>query len=165
MKRQVQSYISFTRMERIGIVALGIILIMLIAVRATMHLWVKPDDNIVKEKALADAWTAFKNEQQLPNTAFKKDTVIAQPISENIVVNKTTYHPDVTATSGHLFPFNPNTLDSAGFRKLGLQEKTTAILLHWRAKGKVFRRKEELLKVYTMTPDDYQRLEPYILLP
>lgn len=128
-----------------------------------MHRWVKPENDSEKGKVLSAAWAAFKNNQNIqPN--------IAAADSPNVRATQTTpvktYHTyQATAVHSHLFPFNPNTLDSAGFIRLGLREKTTAILLHWRAKGKVFRRKEELKKVYTLTPEDYQRLEPYILLP
>lgn len=178
MKREIQSYVSFTRTERLGIVALSIILLALIIVRATMHFWVKPEDNSVKQKELATAWAAFKsnqrqeaatgqavaynNESSLSNAA---PATITPSVTNNASnsLKDTVYH--TPTVRGHLFPFNPNTLDSAGFIRLGLREKTTAILLHWRAKGKVFRRKEELKKVYTLTPEDYQRLEPYILLP
>src|SRR5690606_20375786 len=61
-----------------------------------------------------------------------------------------------------LFSFDPNKLDSAGFRRLGLPERTTRMLLNWRRKGKVFYKKEDLKTLYTLTDSAYHRLEPYI---
>lgn len=175
MKNRLQSYLSFTRTERLGVIALTVILLGLIIVRATMHLWVKPEDNSAKEKELSAAWVAFKNNSsKQPNIATTESSIGATqgiPVKTDSYPQRksysdTAYHTyQATTVHAHLFSFNPNTLDSAGFIKLGLKPKTTAILLHWRAKGKVFRRKEELKKVYTLTPEDYQRLEPYILLP
>jgi len=41
MSNTFKSFISFNRTERMGIIALMSVIIILIAVRATMHLWVK----------------------------------------------------------------------------------------------------------------------------
>jgi DNA uptake protein and related DNA-binding proteins len=146
MKRILQAYLSFNRTERMGIVALLVILVVLLVVRLSMQYWVKPVANSEQEKELATAWQKFKQDSKPGG-----DTV-----------------PSVTAISnsptlkGTLFPFDPNTLDSAGFRKLGLREKTTSNLLKWRSKGKRFYKKEDLKPLYTLTDAEYQRLAPYI---
>lgn len=171
MKDLIKSYLSFTRRERMGLIALLVLLLVLIIVKASMHLWIKPAiDNAQQQKLLA-AWNAYKSESKnnisknyyktdSNNANMRTDGVIHHPDSPKAKRYNTYQQPE--QTKGTLFPFDPNTLDSAGFRRLGLRERTTAILLHWRNKGKVFRHKEELRKVYTLTEEDYQRLEPYI---
>jgi|GEM_PF-6837238 len=42
MKKLFTSYTGFTRTERMGIIALLLLILVLITVRFTMHLWVKP---------------------------------------------------------------------------------------------------------------------------
>ncbi len=48
---------------------------------------------------------------------------------------------------------------------MGLPEKTTAILMHWRAKGKHFYVPEDLKPLYTLTAEQFATLKPYIRIP
>lgn len=144
MKRLLQAYLSFNRTERMGIVALLLIIISLLVLRVTMHYWVQPAFDIEKERKLNEAWLAFK-----ANAVKHRSHAVADSQVE---------------LTGVLFKFDPNTLDSAGFRKLGLREKTTSNLLKWRAKGKRFYKKEDLKPLYTLTDAEYQRLAPYIVI-
>src|SRR5690606_25983918 len=59
-----------------------------------------------------------------------------------------------------LFPFDPNELDSAGWRRLGLREKTVKTILNYRSKGGRFRKPEDLSRVYGLIQEDYERLRP-----
>jgi competence protein ComEA len=136
MKKWIAAYIQFNRAERLGFITLGVLLLLLFCCRATMHLWVKPDLNPEKEAMLARAWEDF-------------NAARINPPMDEILPPK-------------LFFFDPNTLDSAGWRALGLTEKTTRLLLNWRRKGKVFYKKEDLKAVYTLADATYRRLEPYI---
>lgn len=60
------------------------------------------------------------------------------------------------------FPFDPNTLDSAGFRQLGLRPKLVHTILNYRNKGGHFYRKEGLQKIYGLQPNEYEQLESFI---
>lgn len=60
MKKWLQSYFIFTRAEKTGLVALFAVLFVLIVIRATIPLWVHPDESPDKEKKLVAAWEAFK---------------------------------------------------------------------------------------------------------
>ena len=60
MKKLLKSYTSFTRTERMGILGLSGLLIILICIRATMHLWVHPKTDPEKDKQLVAAWETFK---------------------------------------------------------------------------------------------------------
>ena len=167
MRSFIKAYTSFTRTERMGISALLILLGLLITIRATMHLWVKPNIDEAKQQKLSAAWEAFKAEQQKLKTA--NATEAAEPSSPEAAPPANTLQahkqdPGTHQANTTLFTFDPNTIDSAGLRRLGLKAKTTTILLHWREKGKVFYRKEELKRVYTLTEEEYNRLEPYIVI-
>lgn len=144
MKSFFKAYLQYTRTERMGIVALLLILVVLIAVKASMHLWVSPQVDAAKEKELAAKWEQAKKS------------------GHAVVTPQYTFEP--SGTSATLFKFDPNTVDAAGLKKLGLKDKTVSIFLNWRSKGKVFRSKEEFKKLYTLTPDEYERLAPYIII-
>ncbi|MCE5331594.1 MAG: helix-hairpin-helix domain-containing protein [Bacteroidales bacterium] len=61
-----------------------------------------------------------------------------------------------------LFPFDPNKADSLTFVRLGLRSYIASNILKFRSKGGAFRTKESFGKVYGLTPEKYQELEPYI---
>ena len=61
-----------------------------------------------------------------------------------------------------LFPFDPNTATKADFERLGLSGRTAQSILNYRNAGAQFHKKEDLQKVYTLSPADYQRLASYI---
>lgn len=63
---------------------------------------------------------------------------------------------------GELFYFDPNTLDLAGWKKLGLRDKTVKTVQNYLAKGGHFYKPEDLSKIYGLFEDEYTRLEPYI---
>lgn len=75
MKKQLKSYTSFARTERFGLLSLSALLIILITIRATMHLWVHPPNDPGKEKKLAAAWETFKRSQPVPKPTDSTSTV------------------------------------------------------------------------------------------
>ncbi|PST82314.1 hypothetical protein C7T94_16145 [Pedobacter yulinensis] len=60
------------------------------------------------------------------------------------------------------FRFDPNKANQADWQELGLSEKQAAAILRYREKGGVFRRKADVARMYTIRPELYQKLEPYI---
>ncbi len=61
-----------------------------------------------------------------------------------------------------LFPFDPNELTYEEGRQLGLSHQAAKALVGFVKKGMVFRKKEDIKKVYGFTDDDYNRLEGLI---
>ena len=68
----------------------------------------------------------------------------------------------VAADSVRLFEFDPNTVEYADLRRLGLSSRMAVSLLKYRAAGKVFRIPEDVATCYGMTDSVYFILEPYI---
>jgi DNA uptake protein ComE-like DNA-binding protein len=64
-----------------------------------------------------------------------------------------------------LFYFNPNTLPADSFRLLGLDERTAGSIARYRDKGGRFFAPRDFAKIYTLSTEDYKRLEPYIRIP
>lgn len=61
MKKLLNSFTSFTRTERVGLLVLSTLLVILLVVRTTMSLWVHPITDRVKEERLVKAWEQYKS--------------------------------------------------------------------------------------------------------
>lgn len=60
------------------------------------------------------------------------------------------------------FAFDPNTADSTQLLRLGLRPWQVRSIYKYRARGGIYRKKEDFAKLYGLTVKDYRRLEPYI---
>ncbi len=65
-------------------------------------------------------------------------------------------------TKGELFYFDPNTISEAGWKKLGLRDKTIATILNYRNKGGKFKNPEDIKKIWGLFPDEAERLIPFV---
>ena len=63
------------------------------------------------------------------------------------------------------FKFNPNNISLDSLCMLGFSEKQALTIIHYREKGGVFRRKEDLKKMYVVDETKYMELLPYIIIP
>ncbi len=66
---------------------------------------------------------------------------------------------------GELFDFNPNNLAIKDWMRLGLSEKQAAGIKKYEAKGGKFRTLADVKKMYPISAEMYQRIEPHIRLP
>jgi hypothetical protein len=91
MKKMFRSYMAFTRTERMGLVCLSALLIILLLIRLTMHLWVHPSIDAEKQKRLVAEWEAFKQANREKDTvrqAQPKDSIVrVQTIKESAVTD------------------------------------------------------------------------------
>jgi competence protein ComEA len=62
----------------------------------------------------------------------------------------------------NLVPFDPNALTSKGWQSLGLSSKQAESIMKYVAKGGKFYKKEDVKKMYTINPQLYAQLEPFI---
>jgi len=60
--------------------------------------------------------------------------------------------------------FDPNTVTGEKLQKMGFPEKVTNNILKYRSSGGKFRRKEDLQKIYNLTPELYNKIEAYITI-
>ena len=61
-----------------------------------------------------------------------------------------------------LFYFDPNTLDEAGWKKIGLRDKTIQTIINYRNKGGHFNEAEDIRKIYGLKKEEADALIPYI---
>ncbi|MBS1775296.1 MAG: helix-hairpin-helix domain-containing protein [Bacteroidetes bacterium] len=149
MRRWWNSYTNLPYQERWGIVALLCICVALISIYLALP-WVLKEKPFEIDQPLQQAFQGYVNSHPVND---------GQPYTKNIF-DDSSFKSKVT-----LFTFDPNTLDSEGFLRLGLRHKTVRMLLNWRRKGKHFYQKEDLKQLYTLEEEVYKRLEPYIIIP
>jgi len=65
-------------------------------------------------------------------------------------------------TTYTLFTFDPNTIDSAAFVRLGLKPFVASNILKYRKRGGLYRTSDDFARVYGISPDKFHELEPYI---
>jgi DNA uptake protein ComE-like DNA-binding protein len=61
-----------------------------------------------------------------------------------------------------LFYFDPNNLNAAGWRKLGLSDHLTNTILNYIRKGGHFEKPEDLKRLYGIHRSDYERFFPFV---
>ena len=151
MQNPLKGFFYFTRGERRGILVLvtGIILVFLFGYFYSYRKEQQPlSEEEMRQQAIAVAeYEDFIASVQEKQKKREKD-FSRYPLKRAIPVS--------------LFPFNPNTADSAAFHRLGLPEWMARNILHYRGKGGRFRKAEDFRKVYGLTEEQYRTLMPYI---
>ena len=145
MKARIKNYLTITKKEWNGMVMLVILIAGVLAAPYVYQLFRKDSTINFKDfdKAVARLSKAQKNGSYVTNKADADDK-IANPV---------------------MFPFDPNTLTIVQWQQLGLSQRQATVIDHYRAKGGHFYKKEDVQKIYAITPADYKRLEPYIDIP
>jgi competence protein ComEA len=145
MKARIKNYLTITKKEWNGMVILVILIAGVLAAPYVYQLFRKDSTINFKDfdKAVARLSKAQKNGSYVTNKADADDK-IANPV---------------------MFPFDPNTLTIVQWQQLGLSQRQAMVIDHYRAKGGHFYKKEDVQKIYAITPADYKRLEPYIDIP
>ena len=146
MKSPVKNYLTITKTEWNGLV----ILILLIAgVLAAPYVYSQyHKDKVLNLKGFDSAIAQLKQAGvtgRNPEEAEENESIKIIPLK--------------------LFAFDPNNLPVAQWQKLGLSVRQIKGIKNYEAKGGRFYTKADVKKMYTLTPQDYQRLAPYIQLP
>jgi len=138
----LRDYFIFSRRERTALmIVLGLLLALLVA--PYFFEVNEPEPVVGKEiDSLVQAWQ--QPADSLRETGGTKDHFAGAARKE--------LHP---------FPFDPNTLDADGWRRLGLEEKTVQTILHYRDKGGTFRSPEDLRRIWGISPADADLLVPF----
>lgn len=76
--------------------------------------------------------------------------------------NKSTESPSLVSKPPVLQLFDPNTVGKEELLAMGLSPKTADSWLRFRAKGRKFKKAEDIKKLYALRPSDAERLLPYV---
>lgn len=156
-RKIIAEYFTFTRGNRIAILAILFI---------TVGVFFLPDalsKNTSSKQVVNDtAWIgAMKKIEQNENDNSSNFSNYNENNSSNYQYdrNSNKYYPK---SKGELFYFDPNTLTAAGWKKLGLRDKTIGTILNYVSKGGKFRKPEDLSRIYGLFPNEFERIAPYI---
>lgn len=146
LKNWLNKYFGFTKREYNGLLVLMAILLLVSVLPYFYSAYIvkQPSATIIEQNAIKKL--VLVNQQQ-PNYYNK----IRNQIEEN----------DATL-SATLFLFDPNKINVSQWQKLGLSTKQAQSIVNYRNKGGKFYKPEDLQKMYTITPQKYQQLLPYI---
>jgi competence protein ComEA len=146
MFKWIKEYFELSKKEFNGMVVLCI-LIFLIALAPEIYSLFreepKYDYSVVKKEI--DAF--YASEIKKP-----KDNKTRSEISEHKALPR-------------YFQFNPNNLDAASWLKLGLSERQVKVIKNFESKGGRFYRPTDLKKIYSISAEEYEKLEPFINIP
>lgn len=148
IKNKLKQYFSFTRREQRGIAVLLILLALMVAA-TSLHPFGSPPVQQPPDSFAAEVDSFLAAVPSTPPSYDKpSNTVIAHsPINDSKLVN-----------------FDPNTLSPEEFGNLGLSKYVVKAIVNYRKAGGKFYKKEDLKKIYSLKPEDYSRLEPYITI-
>lgn len=138
-----------TRNRRTGILVLAGLLMILLALWHWLPDLLKPPAD-KEAPVLQAAWAQFKAAQ-----GEEDDEADHTPGATGTATTP-------VAVTTQLFPFDPNTASEQDLLRLGLPPGTARTLIKYRSKGGHFYRTEDLRKLYTLKPSDYERLAPYV---
>ncbi|RZJ80285.1 MAG: hypothetical protein EOO47_08095 [Flavobacterium sp.] len=146
MKNRLNTYFGFTKREYNAMLALMAMLLLVSVFPYAKPLFVKtsPQISINEEDALQKLVIV---NQQKP-TYY---TNLRNDIEDSEVKTKAV-----------LFKFDPNKIELEDWQRLGLSAKQAQSILNYRSKGGKFYKPEDLQKMYTITPQKYEALRPYI---
>lgn len=140
-----KEYLSFHRAERRGVYLLAAALMLLILFNVYQRVCWKSEFEDIE----------LKFGEQLLIFSQKQDS-----IAEERFKTKQPWLPQEI----DYFEFDPNTLDSVGWVSLGFSPKQSAAILKYRNAGAVFRKPEDVKKLFVVDDEKYAEIEPYITI-
>ncbi|MEJ7693051.1 helix-hairpin-helix domain-containing protein [Daejeonella sp.] len=147
MKQYFTSFFSFSKKELNGILVLFVVVTMILGFPFCYRLFDEPETydlaQFRKEIAAFKASAVAGNEKY----AWLKDKI------------------EESARKPEYFEFDPNIASASEWTKLGLSSRQIKVIRNYLSKGGKFFRKEDLQKIYSISPDQYSGLEPYINIP
>ncbi|MFZ9388563.1 MAG: helix-hairpin-helix domain-containing protein [Chitinophagaceae bacterium] len=148
-----QEYFRFTRRERIAV----LILLALIAGISVLPRVISETGEPISEVHDTSWMEVFRNLER--SATQEKDSGSGKRNAFFRSGNNNLKKYDTPST---LFLFDPNTLSSEGWKRLGLRERTIRTIENYLRKGGRFRKPEDLEKIYGLFPEEFRRLAPFV---
>lgn len=143
MKKKIKQYFEFTPGEMRGLV---VFLFLIAIIMISPYVWDKFNYQPIKI-------TIENLEPQIKEIEGFKDKNRFYNDAENSNLEK---------PKTQLFNFDPNNLSLQNWMKLGLSEKQANSIKRYEAKGGKFRSKADVKKMFVISAEKFEELEPYI---
>ncbi len=147
-QRQIKDYLAFSKKERKGILILLSLVVVLLLINLLLPLFFKhePTNFSELEKKIAEYELQLKKIS--PDASqFNNARPSGNPNSLNNLKP---------------FAFDPNTLSPDKWKELGLSDHQIKVILNYRDKGGKFRGKKDFAKIYSISEEEFNVLEPFI---
>ena len=151
-KNFIKEYLHFTRKERIGVMFLLFILLTIILFPS----FLPEKDNSVPISTDTEWTNLMKSLESRSENEYDTEESVAGLTYEK---SAETFTPPV---KGELFFFDPNKLDAAGWKRLGLRDKTIRTIINYTGKGGYFKQPADLQRIYGLHKNEFERLAPFI---
>jgi competence protein ComEA len=157
-KEFVTDYLSFTRKDRIGIlIVIGLMLIVFflpqVFSKNSRSKSITTDTTWINAIKKLEQRKPENNDQQFRQPKYDDNFAYQYDRSKNNYDNQ---------QKGELFFFDPNTISTDGWKKLGLRDKIIHTIQNYLSKGGRFKKPEDLQRVYGLHTDEYEKLAPFI---
>jgi competence protein ComEA len=144
MRKQIQSYLTFSRKELNGILVLFVIIALILSFPYAYRLFDKPETYDLE---------SFRREID----AFKSSAVSSR---KNYILGRERIGEPMLRPN--YFTFDPNTLSETGWLQLGLSKKQARVIRNYVNKGGKFYKPEDLRKIYSIREEQYHKLKAYV---
>lgn len=148
MNQRLHEYFSYGKSERVAILVILLLILCLILLPSVYRQLREPV--VIDDPAFEEQLSLFMKQEE----AFTRVAAGGFDFS----------NPDKEASRRKITPFrfDPNTLDAAGWQKLGFSEKQAEGIVKYREKGGRFRVKEDLKKLFVVSDETYRLLGPFV---
>jgi competence protein ComEA len=156
-KEFVTEYLTFTRRDRIAIIAIITLIGTIFFLPKAMSI-----QGSSKPTTADTAWVAAMKrieKKEIDNNHQYKDYGDDNSAAYQYDRSNNNHY---SKAKGELFLFDPNTLPTEGWQKLGLRDKTIGTIQNYLNKGGKFRKPEDLQRIYGLFPNEFERIAPYI---
>ncbi len=157
-KKIIKDYLTFGRRDRIG--AFIIVTTIAACIFVPPMLARKPSAISIKgDSVLVKAMDTLQT-KELASKKYGRDE------SNSNYQNNYRFESSQKAafTNGALFQFDPNTIKTADWQRMGLNEKTSKTIEKYVSKGGKFYKPEDLLRIWGMPEGFYDRVKDYITI-
>ena len=143
-------YFSFSKSERVAIIAVLVVIIFIVLLPSIYSQLKQPIPEI--DSGFENEIAQFLSDAESNSEASNHDFDYNNPDKE------------IVRRSITPFQFDPNTLEMEGWVKMGFSEKQAAGILRFREKGGKFYKKEDVKKLYVVTDEVFNLIEPFIVI-
>jgi competence ComEA-like helix-hairpin-helix protein len=151
MRDFLKDYFSFTRKERTAVILLVMIIVVIFILP-----YLIPEERGVDDKDLLQIYKKASMQNDSANSIVYNKSESQNPRSFKY------YNASGKKGQTDFFPFDPNTLSSEGWRKLGLRDKTISTIRNYLAKGGSFKSPEDISRIYGIPPALGEKLKPFV---
>ena len=156
-KHFLRDYFNFTKKERKGIIIIVILILGFILLPFFYPLFIKQ-----KQYSYSDFENEIATLNIEQNDSAKDNKYTKNFDNEFYDDHSLSEEKKYEVTKAELFYFDPNTISSNDWKRLGVRDKTIHTIQNYLSKGGKFYKPEDIRKIWGLSPSDAQRLIPYV---